>query len=403
MSDFIKQRIIKAAEQGMARAQALLDIGKEDEAIDICNQVMARAPEAAGPNILGMQLAMKSGDWDRAKKHAELALRTRPRFEQDGLSTGLGVSYVDIANSLAAICDSFNALLAETTGVPIDQFQVPSQLRYYQGLSDHIRGRFSTAREHYIAVLADNENAHYLVGQTLNLLAALEYQAGTPENSKKWIDCERYPLELQPLGDVDGSDVAAFNENLFDEIMASPKLQAWSEVQSEAWYIAPLLNDETAGPHVRKLEQEFLTIAEQNLQAFADTSPVPHHATFGKCPEEHDVEMFAAVLKGPGHVGPHVHSDCFLVGNYYVRVPEEPPDAPPDAGAIDYGKHLFTAATGDDYARRRFHPKAGTMLMWPAYFSHGTIPSTAPGVRMVVGFDLVPKGATGTYGKLERQ
>jgi len=402
MSDFIKQRTIQAAEQGVARAKALIDMGEHDQAAAVCNQVLARDHQAPGPSILGMQIAAACGDFDTAIKQAEQALRTRPRFEDGEFSCGLDLTYADVADQIDDICRMFNALLAQQVGESVETFAVPGLIRFRQGLADHVRGRLGEAREHYLAVLTDPVGAHYLIGPVLNLLAALEQQRGTPENAFRWIDRETYPLELQPLGDVGGTEVESFNDGLFEEVMASPKLTYWEESQSEQWFIAPELNDETAGPYVKQLEQVFLRNAEENLAAFRDTSPVPDHATFGQAPDDYDVEMFSAVLKGPGHVGPHVHSDAFLVGNYYVRVPEEPADAPDGAGCIEYGKHVYHAATGTDYQRRRFNPKAGTMLMWPSYFSHGTIPSTAPGVRMVVGFDLVPKGATGTYGKIER-
>jgi len=390
MSDFLKDQISKTIRHGVARAQSLVDAGNVDEALTLCNYILARDFTAAGANIIVMRIAMANGHWDEALAHGESALRTRPAYETGEFATGLDVGYHEVADDHEHIC---RTIMAEQTDSPILQ----ATMHYHLGVADHARGRLDDARSHYESVLALRADAYYVTGQVLNLLAALEHQSGNPAESLRWLDLDTFPLELEPMGTVGGTVAEAFNEALFDEVMNSPKLAFWQESQSEQWYIAPELNDAAAGPCVTKLETEFRRLADANIEKFCGPSPAAGHPSFANRPAPYDLQMFSAVLKGPGHVGPHVHSEAFLVGNYYVRVPEEPDDAPEGAGCIEYGKHLYSSATGMDYRRRRFDPKAGTMLMWPAYFSHATIPSTAPGTRMVVGFDVVAKGAKGTY------
>src|SRR5690606_10992761 len=105
-------------------------------------------------------------------------------------------------------------------------------------------------------------------------------------------------------------------------------------------------------------------------------------------PDPGEIRLFAGLVRGHGHVGPHVHSDCYLVCNLYVNMPDEPHGALYPRAGIEYGKHQHCSATRMDYPRRRIFPETGTMLMWPSYICHGTMPSRANGIRMVVGADL---------------
>ena len=100
--------------------------------------------------------------------------------------------------------------------------------------------------------------------------------------------------------------------------------------------------------------------------------------------------MFAAGLEGGGHVGPHVHSDAFMTGNYYVKVPKFDDAENSDRGCVVYGKTLYHGAIGFENKRRTIRPVEGMMLAWPSYLSHATIPYETDQARMVVGYDIEP-------------
>ena len=63
--------------------------------------------------------------------------------------------------------------------------------------------------------------------------------------------------------------------------------------------------------------------------------------------------------------------------------------ADPDAGAIEFGGHDLGEALALPGPTRRLQPDPGTLVLFPAYFYHRTIPFAGAGRRISIAFDVL--------------
>ena len=385
MDEFIQLQIERTIRQATETAYAMLKQNNLDACSHLCNQILSRDTSAVGPHVIMMKCAMQEQKWSVAIDCAFKALRTRPQFEDQPFDIGIGVSYANIAFWIQECCWA----LEKETDFDLNALNNIATLSLARGLASHTLSDYDEARGHYEKILDVGEEAHWDLGQVLNLLYALEHQAGRPDLASQWIDLEKFPIELNILNLPGVLVPDGFNDDLCKEIIESPALKPWQEFQSHNWYIGTGLNKDNPASAIKTLENIFFVILEENRERFKELKNGFVHKNFKLFPDPYELNLFSAVIKGPGHVGPHVHSDSYLVGNYYAAVPDEPGLS--EKTHIEYGKHLYSSATGMNYPTRKIATEVGSMLMWPAYYSHATGKTLSEGTRIAVGFDLEPQ------------
>ncbi|HEY1612867.1 MAG TPA: tetratricopeptide repeat protein [Rhizomicrobium sp.] len=87
----------------------------------------------------------------------------------------------------------------------------------------------------------------------------------------------------------------------------------------------------------------------------------------------------------------HVHSKGWISSAYYVAVPDAVDDPARKEGWIKFGEPNFDCGLGDA-VRRTVKPKPGTLVLFPSYFWHGTVPFHSTQMRTTIAFDAVPAG-----------
>lgn len=103
------------------------------------------------------------------------------------------------------------------------------------------------------------------------------------------------------------------------------------------------------------------------------------------------LRIWATVLEASGYQDPHHHPTGWLSGVYYVRVPPGVGTAPGDtAGWIEFGRPDPFYPLPVEPELRLIQPEEGTMLLFPAYFWHRTVPFAGREPRISIAFDLVP-------------
>jgi hypothetical protein len=94
-------------------------------------------------------------------------------------------------------------------------------------------------------------------------------------------------------------------------------------------------------------------------------------------------------LRPGGHHVSHVHPDGWMSSAYYARMPET------DAGAEERHEGWIQFGVPPDHLdlalppRRVIKPSPGTLVLFPSYMWHGTIPF-ASGDRLTAAFDYQP-------------
>lgn len=145
-------------------------------------------------------------------------------------------------------------------------------------------------------------------------------------------------------------------------------------------------------PLLRELEAQIRIAVRETLAAFPEE---PEHPFWGRRPRGAEVRFSGAWsvrLMSAGYHTNHMHPEGWISSALYVSLPEEVREARDHAGHIQFGVPLLDK----DLAlppRRVLKPEVGTVVLFPSYMWHGTIPFHSQQPRLTVAFDLLPDDA----------
>jgi tetratricopeptide (TPR) repeat protein len=95
-------------------------------------------------------------------------------------------------------------------------------------------------------------------------------------------------------------------------------------------------------------------------------------------------------LSDHGYHANHFHPEGWISSCYYVAVPDAVKDEQSRQGWIKFGEPDFALPLKDP-VRRALQPKPGRLVLFPSYMWHGTIPFHATTARTTIAFDAVPE------------
>ena len=107
------------------------------------------------------------------------------------------------------------------------------------------------------------------------------------------------------------------------------------------------------------------------------------------------LHLWAVQLSSGGNMSPHIHTDGWLSGVYYVDVPEVVNDpGAGQAGWIRFGVPLPEHAMAPAPVSRSVKPEPGMLLTFPSYLWHATVPlPVETQARLCYSYDLQPRPA----------
>ncbi len=86
----------------------------------------------------------------------------------------------------------------------------------------------------------------------------------------------------------------------------------------------------------------------------------------------------------------HIHTEGWISSALYVALPDEVKAGDDTSGHIQFGVPM-TELELDLPAKRVVKPEVGTLVLFPSYMWHGTIPFQSEQPRMTIAFDLIPQ------------
>ena len=94
-------------------------------------------------------------------------------------------------------------------------------------------------------------------------------------------------------------------------------------------------------------------------------------------------------LRSQGYHTNHIHPEGWISSALYIDLPDAVTTGSGSEGHIQFGAPL--SELGLDLApRRTVRPEVGTLVLFPSYMWHGTVPFESEQSRITVAFDLVP-------------
>lgn len=222
-------------------------------------------------------------------------------------------------------------------------------------------------------------------------LGVLLHGQGDPLQAAEAYDPAGMVARSCPLG-ADPAAMCAFHAELTAHLYAHPSL-TWDRADKatrHGWQTGELLHDDA--PVVRRL-QRLLT---DSLLAFlqddeADDGAAPLHDAQALAHAGLRVTAWGVMLQSEGYQELHIHEAGLVSGVYYVDVPVM--TGPPHAGCLRFPTHvdwLLPAAPHPPAPDFIVQPAAGTLVMFPSFLWHGTVPFVAGHDRVCIAFDLTP-------------
>jgi len=177
-----------------------------------------------------------------------------------------------------------------------------------------------------------------------------------------------------------------FPARLADEILAAPALQPGLSYKPTRGNTKKLDDfDAVKSPSAQKLMSAFKT---EISNYFDSRSAYSGHPLIAGWPEKARGESWALNMVGDGYEEWHVHTNAWLSGVYYARVPALPEGGNPNAGHVEFGP---AEKYGGDFGMPSWSlaPRQGLLLIFPGYFPHRTWPTGVDGARICVAFNVI--------------
>lgn len=183
------------------------------------------------------------------------------------------------------------------------------------------------------------------------------------------------------------ADLDAFNRSLADHILRHPTLASDPRGHStRGGHQTRELLDAPQGPMVA-----FARFIEDCVQSYIDElTPDSTHPYLARAPSRRGLTAWGVVLGAGGHQVPHIHPDGWLSGNYYVELPDAVNDPDATAGWLEFGRPDPSFDCQADPQIELIQPQVGTMVLFPSYFYHCTIPFNDDHRRISIAFDAMP-------------
>lgn len=317
----------------------------------------------------------KLGRRDEARAMAREAVRLAP-------------GHADARFTLARLLEEDGAL-DEAAAVLADP-DAPTDLRLAR-LSGTVRLRRGDAQgaadafAHALSLAPHDQSAIAQRGLALSV-------AGAGDAARAWLGQQRFVARTRIDVPPPFADAAAFNAALAQDIRHHSRLRFEPVgLAAKGGYLTEdLLADRT--PAILGFEHGLRAAIDAYIAALPDD---PGHPFLRAVPRAgYALNLWATRVAAQGVIDTHIHEESWLSGAYYVELPPAVRDDD-TAGWIEFGRphRGLPLPPIDDIACLR--PEVGTLLLFPSYLYHRTLPFAGTGERISISFDLAPADPSG--------
>lgn len=393
--------------------EALEELGAMDSAVACLDSGLAQYPDSAQLHRTRAHLAYSSGAEGDPLERLREATQAHPQNPQLWYTLARLLDRLDRKDESAEVIAQARA--AGAADAPELDMQ-EALCRSYQGKQDeatalfeklvatypkHVDGRLTfaghllshgdprDAEEHCAAVIDEqpfNQLAWCYAGTAWELLG--------DERGQWLMDYERMirPVVVPPPAGHDST------ESFFAEVQAA--LEELHHTQARPIEQSVRGGTQTNGflfrlkhPLLATLEQQIRIAIKSALADFPEDKDHPFWVRKIAEPRGDGFQFSGAWsvrLLSEGFHTNHIHTEGWVSSALYVALPDEVKSGDDQAGHIQFGVPM-TELGLDLPARRVVKPEVGTLVLFPSYMWHGTIPFHSEQPRITVAFDLIPQ------------
>ena len=134
--------------------------------------------------------------------------------------------------------------------------------------------------------------------------------------------------------------------------------------------------------------QRVLIEIDQEVRRYIADLRASGRSPAGWIPERFSIDPWALISTGHGYNTPHIHPIGWISGVLYVSGPDEIGDDGCPIGALRIGPPEGVD-NPEGWPNLAVAPRPGTLILFPAYFTHWTVPIGKPALRISIAFDVV--------------
>jgi tetratricopeptide (TPR) repeat protein len=353
--------------------QLLYRLDRGDEFLKSYDEAMALAPEFGSLPLGKADLLYRAGRFEEAHENFERAIRLAP--ESVSAQDGLGLALLSLDRIGEAVRQHEKALAMEPQNVGTRTNAIATLLR---------AGDAERARE-----LAEDGIAREPGNQTMLAMWGLALRALGDPREAELNDYDKY-VQVFELDPPDGfSDMASFNHelNVYLDRLHTDKREFLDQTLRGGTQTLDNLFNAGHDPVNRLRAQIDKAVAAYIARLAADENhPLLKH----RRGDFRYTDSWSSRLHDCGFHTNHVHPRGWISSAYYVSVPDAVADANEKQGWIKFGEPHVEMGLKDP-VRRAIKPAPGTLVLFPSYTWHGTVPFRAQAPRTTIAFDVVPK------------
>jgi tetratricopeptide (TPR) repeat protein len=394
------------------RAEALLDSGDIEAAVVCADAGVARFAGHALLQRTAAQLSYSSG---AERDHLQ---KLRSAVQQEPHNPALWQTLIQLMNRLGQESDVEQTLIdAKRRGCP----QTPA-LRVLEALDMAKRGQQTDGLEQLQRLSEESPDDSYVQHNFAMELLRCGEPARAEALCERWLGNAPYDqtllayrsTALQLLGDPREHWLCDYERMVVPvEVPAPPEFASREDYFAELTRILEGLHHSNAQPieqSVRggtqtngflfRLKEPLLLGLEKQLQlaiagalqTMPNDQEHPFWARNSRPTVASDLRMAGAWsvrLADQGYHANHIHPEGWVSSALYISLPDEVQQGDGTEGHIQFGRPM--RELGLDLAPRRIvKPSVGTLVLFPSYMWHGTLPFHSQQPRITVAFDLLP-------------
>lgn len=147
-------------------------------------------------------------------------------------------------------------------------------------------------------------------------------------------------------------------------------------------------------PLLQVLEQQIREAVATVMPSFEQNDRHPFWGRRQRIQEANGLRFSGAWsvrLRSQGYHTNHIHPEGWISSALYISLPDEVKTGSGTEGHIQFGAPLDALGLNLP-PRRTVRPEVGTLVLFPSYMWHGTVPFDSDQPRITVAFDLLPRG-----------
>jgi len=219
-------------------------------------------------------------------------------------------------------------------------------------------------------------------------------ELGRVDEERRLSDPQRLTqkLHIRQIG-VDGQALDALNRELATFSVAHPSMREDPPENAtyHAWHSGDISGDRH--PALDQLRAFIQFAFDERVRTL--TGEDAAHPFARAVPKNTSLHLWSVRMVGGSKMTPHIHTSGWLSGVYYAEVPPICADpAAGNAGWLKIGPARLDVPMTREPMTKAFQPVPGSMLTFPSYFWHDTVPLPEGdlGQRICFAWDIEPRG-----------